>query len=215
MNGTKAQKPWATPSVNKARSVEVSAPPTTKIHDGVLTSSQPAGIGSMDAHSVQRIKPHSPTPSVRDTCDVVTACHVAQQELMEGLLDLRFERNQKREGEQVGVVKKIEGAEKEHKKGKLEAVSDGAVEGKFTYAGEVARECQLEKEVGGNGLGFSTHTPIVNKTKCGTAHKHYFPPSTATSNVTLKQGGIKAKNSGLSKGTKFVSEHTSTANFRK
>ena len=87
----------------------------------------------MDAHSVQRIKPHSPTPSVTDTCDVATACHVAQHEPMEGLLDLRFERNQKREGKQVGVVEKPEGVEKEHKKGKLEAVSDGVVEGKLTY----------------------------------------------------------------------------------
>jgi len=119
----------------------------------------------MDAHSVQRIKPHSPTPSVTDTCDVATACHVAQHEPMEGLLDLRFERNQKREGKQVGVVEKPEGVENEHKKGKLEAVSDGVVEGKLTYVGEVARECQLEKEVGGNGLGFSTHTLNVNKTK--------------------------------------------------
>ena len=39
MNGMKAQKPPATPSVDKAQSVEVSTPLATKIHGGVLTSS--------------------------------------------------------------------------------------------------------------------------------------------------------------------------------
>jgi len=39
MNGMKAQKPLATPSADKAQSVEVLTPLATKIHGGVLTSS--------------------------------------------------------------------------------------------------------------------------------------------------------------------------------
>ena len=67
----------------------------------------------------------------------------------------------------MGVVEKLEGAAKEHKKGNQENASAGAVEGKFISVGKLARECQLETEVGCNGLGFSTHTPIANKTMCG------------------------------------------------
>lgn len=155
-----------TPSVVKARAVKGSEAPPGTVSGGVLTSSHPAGVGPAEALFVQRVQLPNPTFGVTDTCGAASQCHVARHQLTEGFSEPTFERNQKRKGEQVGVIENPEGAQREHKKGNLETESAEAEKEMLAYEEEIAHECQLENEVGGNGLGFSNHTPIVNKTKC-------------------------------------------------
>lgn len=90
---------------------------------------------------------------------------MVRQQSTKGLREPTFESNQKGEGEQVGVIENPEEAQKEHKKESLETKNANAEKGKFASEGEITSEHQLENEIGGNVLGFSNHTPIVNKTK--------------------------------------------------
>lgn len=138
-----------------------------KAHNVALTNGQPDYDGPLDIPLVQRTKPLYPTLRVTDTCAATNVCHVERHELSEGGQHSQVERNQKKDGEQMGVVDKPEGEAKEHKKGNLEIDSVGAVEGSFISMGKVAHECQLETEVGCNGLGVSIDTPTANKPMCG------------------------------------------------